>query len=181
MPALTPDDLASLPQQQAPLGIKVIGYFKLVSSVLLVGLGYGIYHRIGPDFGQQMIDVIAALKLDPRNRIIHRAMEAISGVTEHQLYLVSAGTFTYAVLYAIEGIGLVLHKRWGEYVTIFITGSLIPFEAYEVFRKPTALRLLILALNAAIVAYLVLQLRKSHRAEAALRKIPEATVVPPKG
>lgn len=181
MPPLTPDDLASLPQQKAPLGIRVIGYFKLISSVLLVALGIGIFREIGTDPALETEHLVAALKLDPRNKIIHTAMEAISGVSQRQLFLASAGTFAYALLYAIEGIGLVLHKRWGEYVTIFITGSLIPFEAYEVFRRATALRLGILALNVAIVVYLVLQLRRSHRAEAALRRVPEATAVPPEG
>lgn len=178
MPTLSKADLESLPQGRLPLGIKVIGTFKLISAVLLVGLGYGIFKQIGTDPAIETGRIVGALKLDPDNKYIHQAMAAISGVSPKQLYALSAGTFLYAILYSIEGIGLLLHKRWGEYFTVFMTGSLIPFEAYEVLRKPTVLRTLILLLNVGIVAYLVLQLRRSRRVERVLAGTPEATATP---
>lgn len=151
--------------RQSPLGIKLIGIFKLISSVLLVGLGIGIFKQVGGDPEAEIEHLVAALKLDPGNKYIHTALQAVSGVTVHQLYLISAGTFVYAILYAIEGVGLVLQRRWGEYFTVIITGSLIPFEAYEVIRKLTALRFFLLALNVAIVVYLIVQLKRGHRGE----------------
>jgi len=156
--------MTSVPRK-SPLGIKLIGIFKLISSVLLVGLGIGIFKQVGGDPEAEIEHIVAALKLDPGNKYIHTALEAVSGITIRQLYLISAGTFVYAILYAIEGIGLVLHRKWGEYFTVFITGSLIPFEAYEVLRKLTALRFVLLALNVAIVVYLVIQLKRSRQAE----------------
>ncbi len=156
--------MTSVPRK-SPLGIKLIGIFKLISSVLLVGLGIGIFKQVGGDPEAEIEHIVAALKLDPGNKYIHTALEAVSGITIRQLYLISAGTFVYAILYAIEGIGLVLHRKWGEYFTVFITGSLIPFEAYEVLRKLTALRFVLLALNVAIVVYLIIQLKRSRQAE----------------
>ncbi len=146
--------------KKSPVGITVIGYFKLISSLMLVGLGIGIFRQIGGDPAAEVGHLVGALKLDPDNKYIHAALSGISGVTTRQLYALSAGTFVYALLYAIEGIGLVLHRRWGEYFTVFITGSLIPFEAYEVIRKLTVLRSVILALNVAIVVYLIVQLKR---------------------
>src|SRR5205085_758284 len=40
----------------------------------------------------------------------------------------TVGSFTYAVLLSIEGIGLCRRKRWAEYMTVGITASLLPFE-----------------------------------------------------
>ena len=152
-------------QRKSPIGITLIGIFKLISSLLLVGLGVGIFRQVGGDPEAEIEHIVAALKLDPGNKYIHTALEAVSGITIRQLYLLSAGTFVYAILYAIEGVGLVLHRKWGEYFTVFITGSLIPFEAYEVVRKLTVLRFVLLALNVAIVVYLVIQLRRARQAE----------------
>ncbi len=152
--------------RRSPLGITVIGYFKLFSAVMLVGLGIGIFRQIGGDPAAEVGRLVGALKLDPDNKYIHTAMSGISGVTTKQLYALSAGTFVYAILYTIEGVGLVLQRRWGEYFTVFMTGSLIPFEAYEVIRKLTVLRSVILALNVAIVLYLIIQLRRGQEGKA---------------
>ena len=159
-------------KRPSPLGIRLIGSFKLISAVLLVLLGYGIFREIGNDPAIEAKILASALKLDPQNHYIHSAINAISGVSKGQLYALSAGTFIYAILYAIEGMGLILQKKWGEYFTIFMTGLLIPVEAYEVIREPEPLRVSILALNVAIVAYLIVQLRRTHRLEKAAKGAP---------
>ena len=40
----------------------------------------------------------------------------------------------YGSLFATEGIGVWLERRWTEYLTIIATGSLVPFELYELIR-----------------------------------------------
>ena len=175
MPTLTKADVASLPQGKGPLGVKVIAFFKLITAGLLVALALGIFREIGGNPAAETEHLVATLKLDPANKYIHTAMETISGVSRRQLYFYSAGTFVYAMLYTIEGVGLILRKRWAEYFTVFMTGSLIPFEAYEVLRQPNVMKVLVLAVNVAIVAYLVVQLRRSHGAEPMPAQTPEAT------
>ena len=46
---------------------------------------------------------------------------------------------------------------------MFSTSSLMPFEIYEIARKPSPLRIAILVLNAGIVIYLIIALRKEHQ------------------
>lgn len=178
MPPLTKADVASLPQGKGPLGVKVIAIFKLLSAALLVALALGIFEEIGTGPAIDTEHLVATLKLDPGNKYVHKAMETVSGVSTKQLYALSAGTFLYAILYAIEGTGLILRKRWAEYFTVFMTGSLIPLEAYEVIRKPNIMKVLVLVLNVSIVVYLIYQLRRAKRAEATLAGIPEATATP---
>jgi uncharacterized membrane protein (DUF2068 family) len=59
-----------------------------------------------------------------------------------------------------EGIGLLLRKRWAEYFTIITTGGLVPLEIYEIARHVTAAKIVVLALNVAIVVYLVVRVRE---------------------
>jgi uncharacterized membrane protein (DUF2068 family) len=75
----------------------------------------------------------------------------------------SAGTFFYAALLGIEGIGLLLRKRWAEYFTIITTGALLPLEGYELARHVTMVKVIVLLVNAAIVWYLVVQVRARRR------------------
>ena len=70
------------------------------------------------------------------------------------------GTFFYALLHLVEGTGLVTRRRWAEYLTVVATGSLLPFEVYEIARKFSVIRAGILAVNLAIVAYVIARLRQ---------------------
>ena len=53
-----------------------------------------------------------------------------------------------------------LRRRWAEYLTVVATGSLLPLELYEVARKFSVLRVGVLAINLAIVAYVIARLRR---------------------
>jgi len=74
------------------------------------------------------------------------------------------GSFVYAALLLVEGIGLCLRKPWAEYLTIGITSSLLPLEFYEIYQELTLLRAVIALINVLIVVYLVARLvRRRHK------------------
>jgi uncharacterized membrane protein (DUF2068 family) len=80
------------------------------------------------------------------------------GFYQHQttLGLVLIG---YALVEGAEGVGLAMRRRWAEYLIVFATGILIPYEVWEVVHKVTLFRVGGLALNVAIVAYLAYKKR----------------------
>ena len=145
---------------QNPLGLKLIGGFKFACGLLLIALGIGLFREVHGDPADEVEHLVAALKLDPENYYIHTAIEKVSGISPRQLKAISVGTFLYALLYLVEGTGLLLKKHWAEYFTVFATGLFIPLEIYEVYRKPTLVRIGLLVINVAIVAYLIYQLRR---------------------
>jgi uncharacterized membrane protein (DUF2068 family) len=71
------------------------------------------------------------------------------------LNLVAVGLAAYALLQLIEGVGLWLLKRWGEYFAVVATSVFIPFEVHEILKKVTVLRVGALIINVAAVAYLL--------------------------
>jgi uncharacterized membrane protein (DUF2068 family) len=73
--------------------------------------------------------------------------------------VLALGLLLYAALETTEGIGLAMHRRWAEYLTVLGTGLLIPYELMEVVAKPTPFRVGALAVNVAIVAYLAIRKR----------------------
>ena len=52
-------------------------------------------------------------------------------------------------------IGLWYQRRWAEYLTFIATALFLPLEFFELTRRVSALRLVALVINLAIVAYLV--------------------------
>ncbi|HSN11855.1 MAG TPA: DUF2127 domain-containing protein [Propionibacteriaceae bacterium] len=68
---------------------------------------------------------------------------------------VAAGVATYGTLQLLEGTGLWLMKRWGEYVAVVGTSLFLPLEIYELVDKLTALRVAALVINLFLVVYLI--------------------------
>ena len=85
------------------------------------------------------------------------------GVDPAHLRAIEFGTFFYAALHTVEGLGLILGYHWAEYLVIVATGSLIPFEIYEIARKLSPIRVALFGVNVAIVIYLIFVLRKDRR------------------
>ena len=144
-------------------GILLIGIFKLVKGLLLVAVGFGalkLLHRDVETVVQHWVDI---LRVDPENRFIHRLLTKILSVSPKQLKELSVGTFFYAALLLTEGIGLLMRKHWAEYFTVITTAALIPLEVYELAKRVSPAKIGVLAINVAIVWYLVAQLRKAPR------------------
>jgi uncharacterized membrane protein (DUF2068 family) len=71
------------------------------------------------------------------------------------LNLVALGLAAYALLQIIEGVGLWLLKRWGEYFAVVATSLFIPFEVHEILKKVTWLRVGAFIVNVGAVLYLL--------------------------
>ena len=140
--------------------VLLIAFFKLVKGFLLVVAGIGalrLLHKDVAEVAEQWIDV---LRIDPDNRFINALLAKAWSVDDRTLKQISVGTFCYAALFLTEGTGLLLRKRWAQYFTIIVTGSLLPIEAYTLVRHASIAKALVILLNAAIIGYLVVRLRR---------------------
>lgn len=83
------------------------------------------------------------------------------------LFTIESGTLTkigivvsfYAVLEGAEAVGLWMGKRWAEYLTFLATTLLLPVEVYELTERFSALKIITLIINLAVVVYLLLAKR----------------------
>jgi uncharacterized membrane protein (DUF2068 family) len=105
---------------------------------------------------------------------VHRIDDLLS-LPQGRLRLVGAVLAVYAVLEAVEAVGLWMQKRWAEYLTLIATAALLPLEIYELARSVTVLKVTALVVNVAIVVYLLFAkrlfgLRGGAAADEALRE-----------
>jgi uncharacterized membrane protein (DUF2068 family) len=75
------------------------------------------------------------------------------------LHIVAVLAAAYALVELIESIGLWLAKRWGEYFAAIATSLGLPYEIYEIYDKFTYTRVILFAINLALVLYLILTRR----------------------
>lgn len=154
---------------RSELGLKIIAVGKLIKVVTLLAVGIAALVVVGKDPPQVLIDVANSFGVDPGSRHLYRLAEKLSGVSAKQLEEVGFGSFVYAALFAVEGIGLWMKKKWAEYLTIVITVSFIPLELYELAKHPGAVKIVTLVLNVAVVVYLVARVMSERRRPAHAR------------
>jgi uncharacterized membrane protein (DUF2068 family) len=73
--------------------------------------------------------------------------------------LVAIGLAAYAAIEIVEGIGLWVAKRWGEYFAMVATSVGLPFEIYDLVHKFSVITLILFAVNLTLVLYLVITKR----------------------
>lgn len=144
-------------------GLYVIGLFKIAKAFLFVAISIGALHFLHHDLSASIERLILRLGVDPENRLVNLVLTHTGLITHHRLRLISLGTFLYAVLCTVEGTGLLLRKVWAEYVTLWLSISFVPWEAFELMRKADVWRISILMMNVVIILYLLWMLRRKRR------------------
>jgi uncharacterized membrane protein (DUF2068 family) len=142
--------------------LRLIALFKLLKAAVLIALGVGALKLLHKDVAGAIEHWVELLKLDPSNYYIDAALEKVSRVTPDKIKELGLGSLIYAGLFSTEGIGLWLEKGWAEWLTVVITSSLVPIEIYEIYRHPTAIKIGVLLINIAIVAYLGYRIRNKR-------------------
>jgi uncharacterized membrane protein (DUF2068 family) len=125
-----------------------------------VAIGLIVLGRTGTLY-QWAVDANRELLLAADANFIFRLIDHLLvylGFFKHQTIL-GIVLIGYALVEGAEGVGLAMRRRWAEYLIVFATGLLIPYEIYEVFNKVTLFRVGGLALNIAVVAYLAYKKR----------------------
>jgi uncharacterized membrane protein (DUF2068 family) len=145
--------------------LRLIAIFKFFKTGLLIALGIGLFRLLHKDIGDVLMHWTEALRIDPGNRFVDLAMEKAANISPAQVEKLGLGSFLYAGLFLGEGTGLWLRKRWGEWLTVIITGSLVPVEIYEIYRRFGYAKIVVLVLNVAIVLYLIYHMRSTDSAQ----------------
>jgi uncharacterized membrane protein (DUF2068 family) len=143
--------------------LRVIAIFKLVKAVLFVCAGVGLLHYINKDVQERLEHVMDSLHVDVDNHIAKWCLYQAGRLTNTKLVSLSAICFFYASLFATEGTGLYLRKRWAEYFVVIVTASLLPLEAYEIWHKVTWLKILLTVCNLIILGYLIAVIRRNRK------------------
>jgi uncharacterized membrane protein (DUF2068 family) len=140
-------------------GDTLIGLFKLAKAALLLLVSAGALSLLDNKIRNAVEHYITQLSGDAHFHAVEKIATLLGFATTRRIEFASAASFFYAALFATEGIGLLLQKRWAEYFTAIITASFMPIEIYEIARHPMLFKVVLLAINLVVVIYLVWRLK----------------------
>ena len=144
--------------------LRTIALYKLVKVVLLLAVAYGELRLQDASIAAKLLSWAQTRPYGLEHRIVMQLLDWFSGLSVSRVHALRMVTLAYAAVFAVEGVGLWMEKRWAEWLTVIITSSLIPLELWEIFLRPTVGKVLILLANVAVVAYLVWHVRSRNRA-----------------
>ncbi|MGL4881953.1 MAG: DUF2127 domain-containing protein [Waterburya sp.] len=151
-------------KRKRPIGLKIIVAYK-AALFLLLTLTASILLLVS-DNHSRLIAFSESYLLESKLSLIETFVEKI--LTQRPKTIQYSGIVAgiYALVTAVETIGLWYQKVWAEILVLILVGSSIPLEIYELLKSFTLLKLMVFIANVAIFLYLlrfVLQTVRSHK------------------
>jgi uncharacterized membrane protein (DUF2068 family) len=117
--------------------------------------------RLHNDYTRILADLQGGLggPVNDTDHGIFSELNRLFALSTAKLYLFGGIASAFAAVLALEAVGLWFARRWAEYLTFVETTALIPFEIYELLNRLSALKILTLVINLAVVAYLLVSKR----------------------
>ena len=180
-------------KQAGNQALMIIAVFKLLKALLFFAVAFGLLRMIHKDTAVELRKLVHVFRIDSDRAFIQTLLTKATDIQDQQKLFGGIAAAFSGLMFCIEGIGLLLRRKWAEYFTIILTSCGIPIELYEVFHRtsheahqqvidlvPEAqraafvfdkmmlLKIGALLLNALIVWFLVAHLRRARRGELAL-------------
>jgi uncharacterized membrane protein (DUF2068 family) len=141
----------------------MIAFFKFAQALLFFAIGIGARRLIHQDVVDRIFDFAEHLRFNPEPRLVNFILEKASLLNDPLLRRIGLAAFCYSGLAMAEGFGLYFEKAWGEYFTLAITASFLPWEIVEILRRLTWVRAGLLAINILVFLYLLQLLIDNQR------------------
>ncbi len=146
---------AAVPAPVARFGmLRTIALYKLLKVVILLLAAWGEIRLHDASLSGKLLSWAANRPHGLEHDLVTRALAWFSGLSESRVHALRFVTLTYAAVFAVEGIGLWMQRRWAEWLTTIITASLIPMELWELIHRPSIGAVLVLIANILIAGYL---------------------------
>ena len=149
----------------------LIAVYKLLHALFFIAIGIGAHRLLHKHLADE-IDLFARhLRFNPESRLVSFILDKASLVNDPLLRRIGFFAFCYAAITLAEGIGLYLEKAWGEFLTLAITASFLPWELFEIYRHVSWIRISLFVINVLVFVYLLdlVLSRARHRAKTLLK------------
>jgi uncharacterized membrane protein (DUF2068 family) len=147
--------LVTVKRQQHNKLLILIAAYKGLQALLFAAVGVGALRLVHKDVGDVFEGIRDALHFNPESRFVNFILDKATLLNDPILRRIGAVAFSYSAISLAEGIGLYLEKTWGEILTLVITASFLPWEIFEIFRRPTWVRVGLLIINILVFLYLL--------------------------
>ena len=196
LPAVAVPSEAAAVKRAGNQALMFIAVFKLLKALLFFAVAFGLLRMLHKDTAVELTKLVHVFRLDSDRAYIKTLLTKATDIKDQQKMFGGIAAAFSGLMFCVEGVGLLLRKKWAEYFTVILTSCGIPIELYEVFHrtahvanskvldqvvpeeqraafvmdKMMLLKIGALLLNSLIVWFLIAHLQRQRRCEQALAR-----------
>ncbi|MBS0447412.1 MAG: DUF2127 domain-containing protein [Proteobacteria bacterium] len=146
-------------------GDRLVAIAEAAKGLVVLLAGFGLLAFFRHDVQHVAEEIVRHLHLDAAGRYPAIFIAAAARLDDMRLVKLAGITMAYVLLRFVEAYGLWLRRRWAQWLAALSGGIYLPVELYELAHRPTVVKAAILAVNAAVVAYMAYALAtgRAHR------------------
>ena len=148
-------------------GLRIIAIYEVAKTVCLILVAAAAFHLDRQKNFEHFVHWLENLPLTGSDELRWKLVHSLQTFGHVHFGAIGLVALAYALLFGIEGVGLLMGKYWAEWFTVIATASLIPLELYETVQHFGWIKRLALLGNVVIVVYLVRVALQSHSARKA--------------
>ena len=141
--------------REVEAGLRTVALFEASKGALVLIAGFGLLALVHHDAQSLAEEVVQRFHLNLAHHHPRILFDAATHLNDSRLRLLALAALAYATLRFVEAYGLWHKRAWAEWLAIISGGAYLPVEVYEVVHGATAVKVVVLLVNAGIVAYLI--------------------------
>ncbi|MFC5462351.1 DUF2127 domain-containing protein [Massilia niabensis] len=145
-------------------GIRTVAVLEASKGIVVLLTGLGLFALVHQDVQRFAESLVRHAHLNPAAHTPRVFLEFASKLDDARLMQLAMAAIAYAAVRMIEAYGLWYGRAWGEGFAAASGAVYVPFELRELYHRPGWLAACLLALNLAIVAFMLYSLRRRRSA-----------------
>jgi uncharacterized membrane protein (DUF2068 family) len=135
--------------------LRAVASVEFLKGLVVLLAGFGVMSLVHRDVWDVTESFLEWLHISPDAHYAQVFLNLADQVTDAKLWGVALGALAYSSLRFGEAYGLWRERAWAEWLALISGAIYLPFEIYELIRRPDFIRLAIFVVNLAVVLYMV--------------------------
>jgi uncharacterized membrane protein (DUF2068 family) len=134
--------------------LRAVASVEFLKGLVVLLAGFGVLSLVHRDAWDVAENFLEWLHISPDGHYAQVFLNLADQVTDRKVWAVAIGALAYSSLRFAEAYGLWGERPWAEWLALVSGAIYLPFEIFELARKPDLVRLAILVINLAVVLYM---------------------------
>ena len=143
------------PSSRKTLALRSVAIFEAAKGLLVLLLGLGLLRLVHKNLDVFAEQIIRFLHVAPGGRLSNLFVAAAGKTTDKNLWVLVGAAVVYALVRFAEAVGLWYERDWAEWFALLSGSMYLPWELYSLLRHPHVIKWMVLSVNLAIVAYML--------------------------